>query len=193
MAALFRDLTMKTSVFLLLLACRLAQCEPNPVEELQVETLVKPETCSVLSTMGDSLRIHYTGKLMDGKVFDSSLSRDTLLVELGKRTVIAGLEQSLIGVCEGQKIKAVIPPHLAYGKKGYPPTIPGDAVLEFEVEVVSLMPQTPWQKMINDVLPLVCLVLVPTLLALVGLYLYKKANAQKSGKKKAKDKKSKKK
>lgn len=79
---------MKTSLFLLLLACRLAQCDPNPVEELQVETLVsstsvspsqlaaavkaiamtlnsadlkvKPETCSVLSTMGDSLRIHYT-------------------------------------------------------------------------------------------------------------------------------------
>lgn len=47
--------------------------------------------------------------------------------------------------------------------------------------------------MINDVLPLLCLVLVPTLLALVGLYLYKKANAQKPGKKKAKDKKSKKK
>lgn len=72
-------------------------------------------------------------------------------------------------------------------------SVPGDAVLEFEVEVVSLMQQTPLQKMINDVLPLVCLVLVPTLLALVGLYLYKKANAQKPGKKKAKDKKSKKK
>lgn len=73
------------------------------------------------------------------------------------------------------------------------PSVPGDAALEFEVEVVSLMPQTPWQKMTNDVLPLVCLVLVPTLLALVGLYLYKKANAQKPGKKKAKDKKNKKK
>lgn len=40
MAALFRDLTMKTSVLLLMLACRLAQCDPNPVQELQVETLV---------------------------------------------------------------------------------------------------------------------------------------------------------
>lgn len=47
--------------------------------------------------------------------------------------------------------------------------------------------------MINDVLPIVCLALVPTLLGLVGLYLYKKANSQKPGKKKAKDKKSKKK
>ncbi|CAJ1051065.1 peptidyl-prolyl cis-trans isomerase FKBP11 [Xyrichtys novacula] len=196
MAALSKKFTMKTIAFLLLLlavTCRLAWGEENAIEELQVETLVRPETCSVLSRMGDTLKIHYTGKLMDGKVIDSSLSMDPLVVELGKRTVIPGLEQSLVGVCEGQKIKATIPSHLAYGKKGYPPTIPGDAVLEFEVEVVSLTQQTPWQKMVNDVFPLVCLALVPTLLGLVGLYLYKKANAEKPNKKKAKDKKIKKK
>ncbi|XP_034440917.1 peptidyl-prolyl cis-trans isomerase FKBP11 [Hippoglossus hippoglossus] len=194
-SSLLQKFTMKSSVLLLLLLLLTAfTCgEDNTAEELQVETLVKPETCSVLSTMGDTLQIHYTGKLMDGKVIDSSLSRDPLVVELGKRTVIPGLEQSLVGVCEGQKIKTTIPPHLAYGKKGYPPTIPGDAVLEFEVEVISLTQQTPWQKMINDVFPLVCLFLVPTLLGLVGLYLYQKANAQKPGKKKAKDKKMKKK
>ncbi|XP_041834117.1 peptidyl-prolyl cis-trans isomerase FKBP11 [Melanotaenia boesemani] len=197
MGVLFHKFTMETRVFLLLFAvftCGVAQVEENgAVEELQVETLVKPETCSAFSRMGDTLQIHYTGKLMDGKVIDSSLSRDPLVVELGKRTVIHGLEQSLVGVCEGQKIKATIPSHLAYGKKGYPPTIPGDAALEFEVEVISLSQQTPWQKMVNDVFPLLCLALVPTLLALVGLYLYKKANAQKPSKKKAKDKKSKKK
>ncbi|XP_034726507.1 peptidyl-prolyl cis-trans isomerase FKBP11 [Etheostoma cragini] len=187
---------MKSSGLLLLLAtftCRLAQGQENEADELQVETLVKPETCTVLSRMGDTLQIHYTGKLMDGKMIDSSLSMDPLVVELGKRTVIAGLEQSLVGVCEGQKIKATIPSHLAYGKKGYPPTIPGDAALEFEVEVLSLTQQTPWQKMVNDVLPIVCLALVPTLLGLVGLYLYKKASPEKPSKKKAKDKKSKKK
>lgn len=69
----------------------------------------------------------------------------------------------------------------------------GDAALEFEVEVISLTQQTQWQKVVNDVFPLVCLALVPTLLGLVGLYLYKKANAQKPSKKKAKDKKIKKK
>ncbi|KAL7832985.1 hypothetical protein SRHO_G00300030 [Serrasalmus rhombeus] len=163
------------------------------VEELVVETLAEPETCTVTSEMGDTLRIHYTGRLLDGKVIDSSLSREPLVVELGKRTVISGLEQALLGVCEGQKIKATIPAHLAYGKRGYPPTIPGDAALEFEVEVVSLVQQTPWQKLVNDVFPLVCLALVPTLLGLVGLYLYKKSTAQPQGKKKNKDKKSKKK
>lgn len=165
----------------------------NVVEELTVETVEKPETCDITSEMGDTLQIHYTGRLLDGKVIDSSLSRDPLLVELGKRTVISGLEQSLLGVCEGQKIKATIPPHLAYGKRGYPPTIPGDAALVFEVEVVSLSKQTPLQKLVNDVFPMVCLALVPTLLGLVGLYLYNKASVQKAGKKKAKDKKSKKK
>lgn len=174
-------------------AAKDGESEQTGFEELLVETLVKPETCSVLSEMGDTLQIHYTGKLMDGKIIDSSLSRDPLVVELGKRTVIPGLEQSLLGVCEGQKVKATIPAHLAYGKRGYPPTIPGDATLEFEVEVVSLTQQTPWQKMVNDVFPLVCLGLVPTLLGLVGLYLYNKAKAQQPTKKKAKDKKSKKK
>ncbi|KAJ8370049.1 hypothetical protein SKAU_G00100770 [Synaphobranchus kaupii] len=164
--------------------------EQNELEELMVETLMKPESCIETSEMGDTLQIHYTGKLLDGKVIDSSLSRDPLVVELGKRTVISGLEQSLLGVCLGQKIKATIPAHLAYGKRGYPPTIPGDSTLEFEVEVVSLTKQTPWQRMVNDVLPLVCLALVPTLLGLVGLYLYNKASAQRPNKR-AKDKKSK--
>ncbi|XP_062386490.1 peptidyl-prolyl cis-trans isomerase FKBP11-like [Sardina pilchardus] len=189
----------RTGVCLLLLAAFVfvaAQEEEvfqNVVEELTVETVEKPETCDITSEMGDTLQIHYTGRLMDGKVIDSSLSRDPLLVELGKRTVITGLEQSLLGVCEGQKIKATIPPHLAYGKRGYPPTIPGDAALVFEVEVVSMSKQTAWQKLVSDVFPVLCLALVPTLLGLVGLYLYNKANAQKAGKKKAKDKKSKKK
>ncbi|KAK6319235.1 hypothetical protein J4Q44_G00104460 [Coregonus suidteri] len=190
----------KTRVILVLLAAFVyvaaqeGKAEQNVVEELLVETLVKPETCSITSEMGDTLQIHYTGKLLaDGKVIDSSLSRDPLVVELGKRTVIPGLEQSLVGVCEGQKFKTTIPPHLAYGKRGYPPTIPADAALEFEVEVMSLIQATPWQKMVNDVFPLVCLGLVPTLLGMVGLYLYNKANTQRPGKKKAKDKKSKKK
>ncbi len=68
-----------------------------------------------------------------------------------------------------------------------------DSTLEFEVEVISLSQQTPWQKLVNDILPLLCLALVPTLLGLVGLYLYNKAHAQPHGKKKSKDKKSKKK
>ncbi|XP_051997286.1 peptidyl-prolyl cis-trans isomerase FKBP11-like [Xyrauchen texanus] len=168
------------------------ESKESVIEQLVVETLVMPETCTITSTMGDTLQIHYTGRLMDGKVIDTSLSREPMAVELGKRSVITGLEQALVGVCQGQKIKVTIPAHLGYGKRGYPPTIPGDSALEFEVEVISLSQQTTWQKLVNDVLPLVCLALVPTLLGLVGLYLYNKANAQPQGKK-CKDKKNKKK
>ncbi|TRY93756.1 hypothetical protein DNTS_011688 [Danionella cerebrum] len=182
--------------FLAVFALAAAQDEEskeNVIEELVVETLVMPETCAVQSQMGDTLQIHYTGRLMDGKVIDTSLSREPLLVELGKRSVITGMEQALVGVCEGQKVKATIPPHLAYGKRGFPPTIPGDSWLEFEVEVISLAQQTPWQKLVNNLFHLLCLALLPTLLALVGFYLYNKAQTQAHGKKKSKDKKSKKK
>ncbi|MGH0169923.1 UNVERIFIED_CONTAM: hypothetical protein FKN15_058198 [Acipenser sinensis] len=86
-----------------------------------------------------------------------------------------------------EKIKATIPPQLAYGKRGFPPNIPADSVLQFEVEVVSMFKQTSWQKVLNEVLPLVCMGLVPGMLCLIGFYLYSKASAPKVSKKKLKE------
>ncbi|NXD31556.1 FKB11 isomerase, partial [Spelaeornis formosus] len=153
------------------------------------------------------------GSLEDGRIIDSSLSRDPLQVELGKHQVIPGLEQSLLDMCVGEKRRAIIPPHLAYGKRGSPPTIPGestalrvpvgspwgscsgcdplagDAVLRFEVELVGLSRASYWQKMVNEVVPLVCLGLVPALLGLIGFHLYRKASSPKLSKKKQKEEK----
>ncbi|NWQ83650.1 FKB11 isomerase, partial [Columbina picui] len=129
------------------------------------------------------------GSLEDGRVIDTSLSRDPLQVELGKRQVIPGLEQSLLDMCVGEKRRAIIPPHLAYGKRGSPPTIPGDAVLRFEVELVGLSRAGYWQKLVNEVVPLLCLGLVPALLALIGCHLYRKASSPKLSKKKLKEEK----
>ncbi|NXK90194.1 FKB11 isomerase, partial [Formicarius rufipectus] len=156
------------------------------------------------------------GTLEDGRVIDSSLSRDPLQVELGKRQVIPGLEQSLLDMCVGEKRRAIIPPHLAYGKRGSPPTIPGecspqeargvpsspprsplkavpplagDAVLRFEVELVGLSRASYWQKVVNEVVPLLCLGLVPALLGLIGFHLYRKASSPKVSKKKQKEEK----
>ncbi|NXE71126.1 FKB11 isomerase, partial [Calcarius ornatus] len=154
------------------------------------------------------------GTLEDGRIIDSSLSRDPLQVELGKHQVIPGLEQSLLDMCVGEKRRAIIPPHLAYGKRGSPPSIPGecspwggpvgslwgpcsgwapslagDAVLRFEVELVALARAGYWQKVLNEVVPLLCLALVPALLGLIGFHLYRKASSPKLSKKKQKEEK----
>ncbi|XP_015279166.1 PREDICTED: peptidyl-prolyl cis-trans isomerase FKBP11 [Gekko japonicus] len=162
----------------------------TPLRTLQLETLVPPpEGCAEYSAMGDTIQIHYTGSLEDGHIIDSSLARDPLQVELGKRQVIPGLEQSLLDMCVGEKRKVIIPPHLAYGKRGSPPAIPADAVLQFEVELVGLSRASYGQKLLNDVLPLLCIGLVPALLGLIGYYLYQKARMPPISKKKLKEEK----
>ncbi|XP_057557329.1 peptidyl-prolyl cis-trans isomerase FKBP11 isoform X3 [Hippopotamus amphibius kiboko] len=97
----------------------------SPVRTLQVETLVEPpEPCAEPAAFGDTLHIHYSGSLVDGRIFDTSLTRDPLVIELGQKQVIPGLEQSLLDMCVGEKRRVIIPSHLAYGKRGFPPSIP---------------------------------------------------------------------
>lgn len=83
--------------------------------------------------------MHYKGTLEDGTEFDSSYGRgQPLTFTLGSAQVIKGWDQGLMGMCEGEKRKLVIPPELGYGSSGAPPKIPGDATLIFEVELVKI-------------------------------------------------------
>jgi FKBP-type peptidyl-prolyl cis-trans isomerase len=87
---------------------------------------------------GDSVEVHYTGWLKDGSKFDSSAGKDPLPVTIGKTKVIKGWTEGLQGMRVGGKRKLIIPPELGYGKRGYPPVIPPDAELTFEVELVKI-------------------------------------------------------
>ncbi len=65
----------------------------------------------------DTVRIHYTGKLADGTVFDTSLNRHPLQFTIGKGQVIAGFEQAVIGMNTGESRTATIPVDQAYGPR----------------------------------------------------------------------------
>ena len=66
---------------------------------------------------GDTVRIHYTGKLDDGRVFDSSLEQEPLEFTIGQNQVIPGFEQAVIGMSPGESANISIPADQAYGER----------------------------------------------------------------------------
>ena len=66
---------------------------------------------------GDTVKVHYTGKLEDGRVFDSSENRDPLQVEIGKGNVIPGFENAIVGMEEGETKSVSVPKEEAYGSR----------------------------------------------------------------------------
>ncbi|XP_067682499.1 peptidyl-prolyl cis-trans isomerase FKBP2-like [Haliotis asinina] len=115
--------------------------EKKEAKKLQigVKKRVDPDKCTIKSKKGDTLKMHYTGRLEDGTEFDSSLSRnEPFTFTLGAGQVIKGWDQGLFGMCEGEKRKLVIPSDVGYGDRGAPPKIPGGATLIFEVDLIKI-------------------------------------------------------
>jgi peptidylprolyl isomerase len=87
---------------------------------------------------GNYVRVHYTGLLLDGTVFDSSQKKDPLEFQAGRGTVIAGWDEMILDMKEGEKRTFVLPPELAYGPRGVGGVIPPNAHLLFEVELLKV-------------------------------------------------------
>jgi peptidylprolyl isomerase len=66
---------------------------------------------------GDTVKVHYTGKLADGTVFDSSQGREPLEFTIGKGQVIPGFEEAVTGMSPGETKTAAIPKDKAYGDR----------------------------------------------------------------------------
>ena len=91
-------------------------------------------------TVADSVLVEYTGRFLSGKRFDSSrFSEDPFTFIIGTGNVINGWEEALQLMRTGGKSRFIIPSHLGYGTSGRG-TIPGNTVLDFDIELISFEP-----------------------------------------------------
>lgn len=89
---------------------------------------------------GDTIVVRYVGTLADGTVFDTSAKSHggTFTFKIGDGRTIKGWEEGLLGMTVGSRRKLTVPPDLAYGESGHPPTIPPKATLLFEIDLVAI-------------------------------------------------------
>ncbi|KKR86749.1 MAG: Peptidyl-prolyl cis-trans isomerase [Candidatus Woesebacteria bacterium GW2011_GWB1_41_10] len=106
-------------------------------EQLKIEDIVVGAGDEAVS--GKKVTVHYTGTLTDGTKFDSSLDRGTpFTFSLGAGEVIQGWDQGVAGMKVGGKRKLTIPSSLGYGETGAGDTIPPNATLVFEIELLKV-------------------------------------------------------
>ena len=89
-------------------------------------------------SIGSTVSVHYTGKLVDGTIFDSSYQRNNpISFVLGKGQVIEGWDEGLLKMAKGGSGKFVIPSNLAYGENGAGGIIPPNSTLIFDLELID--------------------------------------------------------
>jgi FKBP-type peptidyl-prolyl cis-trans isomerase FkpA len=104
---------------------------------LKIEELVEGE--GPLAESGQRVSVHYTGWLLDGDKFDTSVDRNQPFeFSLGKGMVIRGWDEGVAGMKVGGKRRLTIPPQLGYGAQGAGGVIPPNATLVFDVELLAI-------------------------------------------------------
>ncbi|MCX6757346.1 MAG: FKBP-type peptidyl-prolyl cis-trans isomerase [Candidatus Nomurabacteria bacterium] len=101
------------------------------------------QTDNAISKIGDSITVAYVGALADGTVFDSNIDPKFKHVQpftftLGAGQVIPGWDKGLVGMKVGERKHLVISPEDAYGANGYPPVIPPNSTLTFDVQITAI-------------------------------------------------------
>ncbi len=110
--------------------------ERGNLEKLVIEDIVIGTGAEVKE--GDTVEVHYIGRLQSGEEFDNSQKRGTpFQFTVGDGRVIAGWEQGLVGMKVGGQRILVIPPDLAYGNRQVGP-IPANSTLVFAIELISI-------------------------------------------------------
>ena len=118
--------------------------EVNMAEEETITTASGLQIKTIVAGTGDKAEagktvvVHYTGWLLDGTKFDSSVDRGTPFeFQLGAGRVIKGWDEGVATMNIGGKVELIIPPDLAYGASGAGGVIPANATLKFEIEFLD--------------------------------------------------------
>lgn len=115
-----------------------AKADGVKVTESGLQYKVMEEGNGKKPSLNSKVRVHYTGKLLDGTVFDSSVQRGEPL-EFMLTQVIAGWTEGLQLMSEGSKYRLFIPAKLGYGDRGAGQAIPPAAALIFDVELIKVL------------------------------------------------------
>ena len=104
-----------------------------------LKILIEKEGDGPMPKNGDMVSVHYTGTLLNGTKFDSSVDRgQPISLPIGVGQGIKGWDEGIMMMKQGTKAKLIIPPHLGYGSAGAGGVIPPNAWLVFDVELVKV-------------------------------------------------------
>jgi len=99
---------------------------------------------------GDYIMVHYTGKLVNGNTFDETSADKPLVFQLGRRQVIKGWEMGFAELNPGSQATFYIPSELGYGSRGAGTSIPKNADLIFDVELLKVLDQEGYDGYMDE-------------------------------------------